>query len=85
MAELNSKPVVKVEIILKLTESEARALEAIQGYGADAFLDFFYKCLGRAYLEPHEAGLRSLFTSVKEALPPIFRRVENARKVFEEK
>lgn len=82
MAELKHNPKVTTEITLKLTEGEARALEALSTYGVDAFITVFYKEMGRHYLEPHEDGLRSLLASTHEILPSILKRVDEARKVF---
>lgn len=64
MAKLGNNGVVSSEILITLSEEEAGALDAIAGYGADSFLEVFYAKLGKAYLEPYEKGLRSLFNSV---------------------
>lgn len=64
------------------TESELRALDALVGYGHEGFLKVFYEKMGRHYLEPHEAGLISLFESIRKMVPPILRRTDDARKVF---
>lgn len=56
-------------VILKLSEKEARALQAITLYGAKEFLETFYKHLGKAYLEPHEDGVKVLFETIKSELP----------------
>lgn len=81
MATLEQRPTIEVEITFRLTEIEARALEALAGYGTDAFLKVFYEHMGRHYLQPHEAGLRSLFSSTGQ-LQPILDRASQARKVF---
>ena len=49
-----------------LTEIEARALEAMVGYGIDPFLKVFYEHMGQHYMKPYEAGLRSLFKTINE-------------------
>ncbi len=85
MAKLTSHPTITVEVKLTLTEIEARALDGLTGYSMDGFLDFFYKNMGRHYLEPHEAGLRSLFKTIRGTIPPIMDRVDKARLVFEAK
>lgn len=59
-----------------------RALEALAGYGSDGFLKVFYQHMGRAYLEPHEVGLRSLFETIRTELPPILCRADSAKKAF---
>jgi hypothetical protein len=66
--------------LLDLTESEARALDGLSGYGTDAFLKVFYEHMGKAYLQPHEEGLRSLFDRVRTELLPQLNVVDNARK-----
>lgn len=88
MAKINGVPNISARITIELSEAEAAALDALVGYGVDSFLDVFYTKLGRAYLQPHEHGLRSLFTSVRngEASVALFlQRIKDARKVFEGK
>lgn len=85
MAIITQKPEVKLEVIFKVDESEARALDALVGYGDDAFIKQFYEFLGKGYLEPHEAGLRKFFKSIREMLPCILNRATDARKTFEGK
>jgi hypothetical protein len=79
----NDKPKIipSVEFTVKftLTENEARALDALAGYGADAFLKVFYKHLGIAYMKPFEKDLRQLFEKVQE-LKPAIRNINDARK-----
>lgn len=55
---------------LELTESEMLALDGMMGYGADEFLKVFYQYLGKHYLHPHEAGVRSLFSKVRSFNTP---------------
>ena len=64
----NAKANVEFTIKFTLTKGEAQALEAIAGYGSDAFLEVFYPKMGKAYLQPHEKEMRNLFISV--ALEP---------------
>jgi hypothetical protein len=61
MAESNIKSLVEFKVTLELTETEARALEAIIGYGIKPFLPMFYKHLGEYYLKKYEKGAVSLF------------------------
>lgn len=60
-----------------------RAMDALVGYGVDGFLEVFYTKLGKAYMKPHEAGLRSLFESIRGTVPGILQRTDAARKAFE--
>lgn len=64
MAKLEGRPVLSLSIVVVLTEEEAAALDALAGYGVESFLKVFYEKMGKAYLQPHEAGLRSLFDSI---------------------
>jgi hypothetical protein len=72
---------VSLTLSFTLGESEARALEALAGYGTDAFLEVFYAKMGKGYLRPHEAGLRSLFVLAR-SLNGHLDRVDQARRVF---
>lgn len=82
MAKLIGKPVLTVSATLELTESEMEALDALTIYGTDQFLAFFYKHMGRTYLEPHEEGLRSLFKTVKGAAPVVRAMAMRAREAM---
>lgn len=85
MATINGVPArIEARATMTLNEGELRALEALTGYGDDAFIQWFYKNMGKAYMQPHEAGLRSLFKSVRAQVPAILRRVDRARAAFED-
>lgn len=70
---------VKVSLVLELDEQEMAALEALTSYGTNQFLKMFYAHLGRHYLTPYEAGLRSLFETIRKEVPPILSRAATAR------
>jgi hypothetical protein len=82
MATIEGRPTMQLNVTLALTEPEARALDALVGYGVDPFLKAFYEKMGRAYLEPHESGLRTLFESVRQTVPGILNRAKEANQVF---
>ena len=82
MSRLMQAPIVEVGATIKLTEAELRALEALVGYGDGPFLEVFYKHMGRHYLQPHEAGLKSLFAVIRSDLAPILDRADAAKKAF---
>lgn len=84
MADFRLNPKVSFDIYIALNESEARALYALTVYGIDDFLKVFYEHLGTAYLQKHEDGLRELFASVRQSLPPQLEKVDKARKAFQE-
>jgi hypothetical protein len=82
MAEIIQLPKVEVTATMSFSEAELRALDALVGYGSDAFLKVFYEKLGKHYMQPHEAGLRTLFESVRGVVPGILSRTDDARRVF---
>jgi hypothetical protein len=85
MAKVIGYGEIKGEVTLVLSEAEAKALDAVVGYGAASFLKVFYQHLGKAYLEPHERGLKSLFESVRTgegSVSSFLQRIHNARDVF---
>lgn len=73
---------MEMTITLVLQEDEARALEAVCGYGPVIFKKWFYKTHGEHYLKPHEAGLVSLFKSVKEQLPLHLTKADKVRQLL---
>jgi hypothetical protein len=82
MAKIGMQPRIEMELTLIVTEEEARALDAMAGYGDDAFVKVFYAHLGKAYMERHEAGLRSFLKSCRELIPGPLSRATAARKTF---
>lgn len=73
-----------VDIILKLTEVEARALYNMTVYGHKPFTEWFYKHLGKAYLKPHEEGLISLFETISKELPKHIDKADLIRKTLKQ-
>lgn len=82
MDKINSQSSLEFKIVLNLTEAEARALQSLTVYGTKSFLDYFYRDLGKAYLQPHEKGLISLFETIKNELPPHLDRMDETRKIW---
>lgn len=82
MADVRASATVEGRVTLHLTEVEAAALEAITGYGVEAFLKVFYPKLGEVYLRPHEAGVKSLFATINRDVPHALRRFKAARLAF---
>ena len=82
MAEIEERSIVKVDAKFTVSEGELRALEALAGYGDDAFIEMFYKTLGKTYLQPHEKHLREFLKSIRSIATPILSRTDAARKVF---
>ncbi|MNO13198.1 hypothetical protein D3C76_28270 [compost metagenome] len=82
MAKFKEQPKVEVTTQLTINEAELRALDALVGYGVDPFLKAFYEQLGKTYMQPHEAGLRELFETIRTNVPGILHRIDSDRKAF---
>ncbi len=79
-----SKVVISFEMTasgaLRLTEDEMWALDALVGYGDDAFISAFKEKLGAAYIGDHVFGLRSFFAAVRRDVLPALHLVKEARR-----
>lgn len=82
MAKITAQPKLELNVTFTVNESEARALDALVGYGDDAFISVFYEKLGKAYMEKHEQGLRSFFKDIRSFMPSILSRMNDSRTVF---
>lgn len=85
MAVIEGRGQLKATIVMHLSEEEAGALDALVGYGFEPFKEVFYDKLGAAYMKPYEAGLKSLFESIRTgdaAVSSILTRAKQARQVF---
>jgi hypothetical protein len=65
---------------LTLNEAEIRALDALVGYGDDAFLKAFKEKLGTTYIRNYERGLRSAFEAIRRDILPALRDIDRIRK-----
>ena len=82
MARLASLPKIELRLTLSISEGEARALDALVGYGDDDFIKAFYEKLGKAYMSDHEDSLREFFQSVRTFMPGLLSQADTARKAF---
>lgn len=82
MAIIVERANIDLQCNFLINEAEARALDAMAGYGDDAFVKAFYEGLGEAYMRRHEKGLRHFLKSVREFIPPILTKLDRARKAF---
>ncbi|MES2973339.1 MAG: hypothetical protein V4757_07005 [Pseudomonadota bacterium] len=78
------QPKVEAFVTIRISEAEAGALDALTGYGIDAFIRVFYKQMGETYMKPFEPGLRSLFKAVRDEIPQFLHNAKRARKAFDE-
>lgn len=79
MGEIRINTAVRITATLQLTEGQLRALDALAGYGDDAFLRAFYVKLGQHYMQPFERDLRELFTMIRDSVPDALRVVKEAK------
>lgn len=73
---------INITASITFTEGELRALDALVGYGDDAFLRAFYVKLGTAYMKPFERDLRDLFARIRSTVPAAIRTAEEHRKAL---
>lgn len=71
---------VEITATLTLNEGQLRALDALAGYGADAFLKAFYVKLGQHYMQPFERDLRELFSLIRAEVPGALDGIDDVRK-----
>ena len=82
MAKAVGRPTLALKIMFEVDEEEAAALDALAGYGVQAFIDAFYEKMGKAYLQPHEAGLRRFLSTVQKEVPVRREAMKRAREAF---
>ena len=82
MAKIIGKARLDLCLTFYINESEARALDALAGYGDDAFIKVFYEKLGSSYMRDHEQGLREFLNSIRNFLPGELHKIDKARKTF---
>lgn len=80
MAEARNRAEISFSTTLTLNEVEMRALEALVGYGDDAFLKHFKETLGASYIREHEAGLRTFFATIRSEVLPALAEITQARR-----
>lgn len=84
MARISAQPKISLELTFTVSESEARALDALAGYGDDAFIEKFKASLGSYYMQDHEQGLREFLRSIRDIASVHIRALDKARKAFVE-
>lgn len=78
-SRVNIKTKVEITATLELDEGQLKALNAMVGYGDNAFLKAFYVKLGKAYMQPFERDLRSLFANIRQNVPHALREIEKVK------
>lgn len=75
---------VSAKVVIELSEEEVRALDGIFGYNVEHFLKVFYERMGKSYVQPHEAGVRSLHATIRSILSGPISKIDTARKAIHE-
>jgi len=73
---------VEFKLNIELTESEARAWDAIVGYGFDAFIKVFKENLGKSYIEPYEVACKKMFEDTKRELGFQLHAIDEVKKAI---
>lgn len=84
MAKITSAPRLDLRIRFEINEAEARAMDALAGYGTDAFVQAFYEVLGKAYMRDHESGLREFLDTIRTVVGPAIHKINEARQLLKE-
>ncbi|TXH51878.1 MAG: hypothetical protein E6Q97_17520 [Desulfurellales bacterium] len=84
MAQICVKATLDVKATFTIDEEEARALDALAGYGEDAFIKAFYDVLGKAYMKNHEDGLRRFLGSIRNVVNPALALADQAKNLVKQ-
>jgi hypothetical protein len=79
---VEQRPKVECDCTIRLTEGEMRFLDAMVGYGWEGFIKVFREKMGVSYIRDYEPDGKELFETLRQTLPSILRRTDDARKVF---
>lgn len=82
MAKLEVYPDITIEVTIRLTEPEVRALSELVGYGDKSILNVLGAHLGSRLQGVHSDGFTSVFKTLRGELPKILRRTDLARRTF---
>ncbi|MGH0003126.1 hypothetical protein ACQU0X_23910 [Pseudovibrio ascidiaceicola] len=85
MAEFKTQTIIEAKAAIIFGEHELRALDAMIGYGADKFLQGFYKQLGTHYMKPYEQDLRALFKTLDKPVRQALAEADDARRKLNSK
>lgn len=80
--EVVQKPSMEFHINIQLTEGEARAWDAIVGYGWDVFIQVFEEKLGKHYIAPYKREAEQMFKETRTTIGQQLYGIEQARKAI---
>lgn len=70
---------VDVQVTFIVSEEEARALDALAGYGDESAINAFYSGCGKHYMQPYEGGLRSFLSTIRQVVTPALNEADQLR------
>lgn len=82
MAKFEPSAVLSLEVVMRLTETEARFLHGIAGYEHKSVEAALNTGLGVSYTRDYIGGLYSFLKSINEQIPAALKRMDDARAVF---
>lgn len=85
MAKITSSATLDIKVVFTINEEEARALDALAGYGDDEFIKMFYDNLGKSYMKPYENGMREFLKTIREELRGHLSQLDQARILLKQK
>lgn len=83
MARMTQKPYVGIDVYLTLSEHEARALSLLASYDHGSVAKVFADNLSPDFTSKHRLGIMEFLEAVKRDIPPMLRRLDAAREVFD--
>lgn len=80
--EVVQKPSMEFAVNIQLTEGEARAWDAIVGYGWEAFISVFEEKLGKHYIAPYKVDAKRMFEQTRSTIGMQLHGIEAAKKAI---
>lgn len=77
-----TKTRVEFKVTLELSENEARAWDAIVGYGWEAFEKVFKEHLGKHYIQPYSNEAKEMFEHTRKNIGFQLHAVDEVKKAI---
>ncbi len=82
MAKMFARPKIEAEIVLIISEAEARALAELASYKTEDVVEAIGEKISTGIIRDHGPALREFLKSVSSEVADPLRRLDEARKVF---
>lgn len=76
------KATVEFKVNIELTENEARAWDAIVGYGWGPFIKVFKEHLGTHYIKNYEKSAENMFIHTRSSIGSQLHNIDAAKKTI---